>query len=107
MKTIARASRTGSILLVAGPSAKLRDQWSQGLDGKYTVHAVAERVALERGLTTLQPAVLLLDLSVCSTGGVGEVPTLQALCPSTKIMLLTENPDAAEGVFALRVGAKG
>lgn len=106
MKAIERASQRG-LILIAGSSAKLRHQWRQGLPGRRVVHEVAERAELERSLTTLQPAVLFLDLALCTAAGVGEVSALQALSPATKIVLFTENPDPAEGVSVLQVGAKG
>ncbi|TAL12198.1 MAG: response regulator transcription factor [Nitrospirae bacterium] len=107
MRTLERATSQASLLLVAGPDAKLRHQWRQGLPGKTTIQEVSEQGELERSLTAIRPAVLLLDLALCASEGIGRVPALQLLSPSTKIVLLTATPDAAEGVYALKVGAKG
>jgi DNA-binding NarL/FixJ family response regulator len=106
MKATAKVSAIG-VILIAGANAKLRHQWRQGLTGRRTVYEVAERAELERSLTAFQPAVLLLDLALCDANRVGEVSTLQSLSPSTKVVLFTKNPDPAEGISALKMGAKG
>ena len=85
----------------------MRKQWRQGLQEKFTVQEVADRSALETSLLGTKPAVLLLDLALRRFSGVGDIPAIQKLSPSTKIILLTGTPNEREGVFALKAGAKG
>ncbi|TAL12199.1 MAG: response regulator transcription factor [Nitrospirae bacterium] len=95
------------LVLIAAPIAELRWQWSQGLGLRYAFHEVAERHELERDMEALHPAVLLLDLALCPSGGTTEIALIQRASPSTKILVLTGNPVEAEGVAALKAGARG
>ncbi len=107
MKTTEDRATQSARILLAGTDPKFRQQWKQGLPPKCTVHEIADREALTQSMTSLQPTVLILDLAMCAPEGVNGVRGLQQLCPSTKIMLLTDFPDPSEGVAALRLGAKG
>lgn len=94
------------LVLIAAPSAELRWQWSQGLGLRYAFHEVDEWHELDRGMTR-HPAILLLDLALCPSGGTTEIPAIQRLSPLTKILALTGNPVQSEGIAALKAGAKG
>src|SRR5262245_23788980 len=96
-----------SLMLVAAPTDELRWQWSQGLGLRYAFQEAKAKQELEHYLTTLQPAVLLLDLELCQPGGTSEISAIQRLSPSTKILVLTSNPVEAEGIAALKAGARG
>lgn len=98
---------TTALVLIAGLDAGSRKQWREGLQGKFAMHEVADRPALEQSLGGLNPAILLLDLAWRHFGGIGNLPAIQKLNPKTKIILLTDAPNEKEGVSALKAGAKG
>ena len=105
--TIIGERENKGVVLVAVPTEELRWRWSQGLELRYDFREVADRHELDHFMATLQPAVLLLDLALCRPGGTAEIPAIQRLSPSTKILVLTGNPVEAEGVAALKAGARG
>jgi DNA-binding NarL/FixJ family response regulator len=95
------------LLLLAVSAEELRWYWSQGLRLRYAFREVADRHDLDHLMATLQPAVLLLDLALCQPVGTGEIPAIQRLSPSTKILALTHDPDEKEAIAALKAGARG
>ena len=97
---------TKGLVLIATPTAELRWHWSQGLGLRYAFHEVAERHELEHYMETLRPALLLLDLALCRTGTT-EIADILEVSPSTKTLVLTGNPVEAEGIAALKAGARG
>jgi len=98
---------TRPVVLIATPTARVRRQWCQALETRYSVLTVADRGSLERSITDLMPAVLLLDLALHRLGGVEGVHALQQLSPSTNIVLLAKTPNAKEGIAFLKAGARG
>lgn len=98
---------TGPVTLIASPVPSRRRRWRQALQGNCIILEVSERTALERSMGTLQPAMLLLDLSLPKLGELRGVPTIQRLCPSAKILLLTSNSAVKGGIAMLESGAKG
>lgn len=107
MSGISGRGNISALVLIAGPDAGMRKQWRQGLQEKFAVQEVADRSALEASLLSTKPAVLLLDLALRRLSGVGDIPAVQKVSPSTKIILLTGAPNEKEGVYALKAGAKG
>jgi two-component system, NarL family, nitrate/nitrite response regulator NarL len=95
------------LMLVAASTEELRWQWSQGLGLRYAYQEAADRHEVEHHMSALQPAILLLDLTLCQPGGTGEIAAIQQLSPATKILVLTSNPVEAEGIAALKAGARG
>jgi two-component system NarL family response regulator len=95
------------LVLIATPTAKARRQWCQALETEYSVLTVADRGSLERSITDLRPAVLLLDFALHRLGGVEGVHALRQLSPSTKIVLFAKTPTAKEGIAVLKAGARG
>lgn len=85
----------------------MRRQWCQALETGYSVLTVADRGSLERSITDLRPAVLLLDLALHRLGGVEGVHALQQMSPSTHIVLLAKTPNTKEGIAFLKAGARG
>ncbi len=57
--------------------------------------------------STLQPDVLLLDISLPGTNGIGILRTLKEKSPATKPLLLVTTRDEGLIFTALRAGAKG
>lgn len=103
---MANRGRGSPLIVIGSPAATLRRRWSQGLQGMGAIQEVAKRAALERSMATLKPIVLLVDFALLR-GGVRDMPALQRLSPSTKIVLLTSTPDEREAISALKAGARG
>lgn len=95
------------MVIIASPKVRVRRRWKQALQGMAAIEEVTARAALERSMTNLKPAILLLDLALPTLGGVVGVRAIQRLSPPTKIVLLTRAPDEKEGVAALKAGARG
>ena len=98
---------TGHAVLIACPVADLRGRWRKILEGKFPVEELARGDVLTQYLLHLKPSVLLLDLSLPEVGGIEAVPIIQSLSPSTRIILLSGNPDHKEAISALKTGARG
>lgn len=96
-----------AIVVIASADAERRRRWSQPLRETFAVCEVAEGKALEQIAASLKPNILLLDLALPRLGRIGGLSDIQRLSPSTKILALTDTPVEAEGVFALKAGAKG
>ena len=94
------------MVLVASPTPTLRRRCSQGLQG-FLIHEVERRADLERCIELLRPVVVFLDLGLPGLGGLGGVPDVQRLNPTTKILLLSPSPNERQAVFALLAGARG
>jgi len=95
------------MVLIASANSKLRRLWIRSLKEKFSIHEVADRAALEKIMANRRPSVLLLDLALPQLEGVGNLPAIQSLSPSTKTILFTSAPDDGEGIRALKAGAKG
>jgi DNA-binding NarL/FixJ family response regulator len=106
---IGMSERTNSlpVVLLAGPNAAERSRWRKVLQRGYVVQEVADQSALREQLPGLRPAVLALDLNLCSSDRAADILSIQKLSPPTRIILLSDNPNDQEGVWALKVGAKG
>jgi DNA-binding NarL/FixJ family response regulator len=94
-------------VLVASPLEAKRQQWRQALKSTSVVHEVSELPDLQRSMSSLKPAVLLLDLGFPELQGTAEVSAIQRLNPSTKIILLTKTLAEDEGTSMLEAGVKG
>jgi two-component system nitrate/nitrite response regulator NarL len=94
-------------VLLASPVEARRKQWRQGLKTIAAVHEVSDLTDLQRNLTSLKPAVLLLDLTLPDVHGMKDITAVQQLSPSTKIILLSKSPHEDEGTSMLEVGIKG
>jgi two-component system, NarL family, nitrate/nitrite response regulator NarL len=95
------------MVLIACANRILRKQWARSLGERFSVREAEDRAALEKSIASQKPSFLLLDLSLPQLGGVGALPEIQFLSPSSKIILLTSAPDDGEAIDALKAGAKG
>jgi two-component system nitrate/nitrite response regulator NarL len=100
------AMRALRVLLASSVETRRR-QWERGLKAISAVHVVTDLTELQRNMTSLKPAVLLLDMTLPQLHGTAEVSTIQRLSPATKIILLTKAPAEHEGASMLEVGVKG
>jgi DNA-binding NarL/FixJ family response regulator len=99
--------QTASILL-ASPTAEFCHRWKQALrESPYEIYEALKRPVLEGYLRKEQPSLLFLDLEILTRSNVIGIARLGELSPHTKIIAVTPCLSEAEGVAALRVGARG
>ena len=94
-------------VLIATSDAVARARWKEGLVGGYPLREVPDRAFLERALATLSPDVLLLDIEMITVEGLGNGPIVPGISRSTKVVVLTGDPNEREGIKVLKAGAKG
>ena len=94
-------------IVIASPVAETRKRWSLLLRGTFAVCEVAELRALEQVAANLKPSILILDLTLLGPGRVRGLEHIQGLSPTTKTLVLADNPGDGEGICALKAGAKG
>jgi DNA-binding NarL/FixJ family response regulator len=93
--------------MIAGQLPGLQERWAQGLQDHSDVRVVDGQADLQGSVATIQPAVLLLDLSERGGGGIRSLSALHRLCPTTKLMALSNVPTAEEAIAAVKAGATG
>ena len=98
---------TNATLVVASPLAEDRQRWIHRLQRALAVCEVTGWPALERVMVDLKPDLLIVDLTLPGLRRVRGLPHIRRLSPSTKIIALTDAPDDAEGLSALKAGVKG
>lgn len=80
------------------------------LDGEPTIEVVAEFEDLagaRRGVRSVRPAILLLDLTMAGVSTLQAIPDLLASAPGMRIIVLTMHEDPGFAREALRLGAHG
>ncbi len=95
------------MVLIASPFEAVRRRWRQALAGSYPTHEVRDKAALYQCMAELKPAVLLLDHDRGHFGAIRHLSAIFRRNSSTRVVLLTSNPTHAEGVAAIKAGAKG
>jgi DNA-binding NarL/FixJ family response regulator len=98
--------RPATVLVAAWPVG-LPKLWVRKLRGLFAVHELTDPAELEHRLVTLEPDILLLDITIPQFGGIHSLSGIQRLSPSTKIVLLTDRLDKKEWLSGLRAGAWG
>jgi len=96
-----------SIVFIASLDTGARSKWRKALRNSFAVHERGGITGLDSVLRELKPAVLLLDLNLRRLSGINNLPSIQQLSPSTKIIVLTKVPNVGEELSALKLGAKG
>lgn len=94
-------------VLIASAVAGVRSRWVQASQDFFAILEASERAELEQGMAGSKPSVLLLDLDLPRLDGIGSVPAIQRLSPSTTIIVLSSAPDEKEAISALKAGAMG
>ncbi len=97
-------------ILLADDHAILRSGLKLLLSGAGEFEIVGEASSGVETLTlaeTLQPDLILLDLSMPSLGGLDALPTLRQLAPNSRILILTMYDDPQYLRQALKRGAHG
>jgi two-component system nitrate/nitrite response regulator NarL len=95
------------MILIASDNPKLAMRWTRALRGKHASCAITEKSALEESLRGLRPSVLLLDIRLPRLRPTRELPNIQRLSPTTKIIAMSAAHNANEGTAILKAGAKG
>jgi DNA-binding NarL/FixJ family response regulator len=95
------------MIVLACGSASVRRRWRLGLRPGVDVTEVADAARLRRDVVALKPSVLVVDLALPRLGGLATVARLQRQSPATRMILVTPAPRDAEGVAALKAGARG
>ena len=57
--------------------------------------------------STLNPCVILINVSLCDGESLSYIPRLKELCPNCKILLFTASKDKETHLLALRYGVMG
>jgi two-component system, NarL family, nitrate/nitrite response regulator NarL len=95
-------------VLLASATTVVCQRWKDKLrDSPYAIYEVIKRTALDGCLRIHKPSLLLLDLTMLTRSHVVGISRLGQLSPQTKIIALSPFPSEAEGVAALRAGARG
>ena len=94
-------------IVIASAVAETSKPWSRLLQETFAVSEVSELRALEQVAANLKPSILVLDLTLPGLGGVRGLHRIQGLSPTTKTLVLADDPDDGEGIRALKAGAKG
>jgi DNA-binding NarL/FixJ family response regulator len=95
------------MVVIASNNPKLVNRWSRALKKKDELYFVNQKTSLLRSLGNIKPRVLLLDVGLPRLRVVRELPDIQKLSPSTKILVLFESPTTKDGISVLKAGAKG
>jgi len=102
-----RARRDTDVVLIASHSTPLRKRWRHGLQRRFAVSEATRWSGLRDRITQLQPAIVLLDVSLPGRGKLSRIATIVQSVPQSKIILLSQSPQDREGLSALRLGARG
>ena len=97
-------------ILLADDHSVLRAGLRLLLENQPDLHVVGEASSGIEALElagSLQPNLVLLDLSMPQLGGLEALPTLRKICPAAKILILTMHDDPQYLRTALKNGASG
>ena len=94
------------MIVLASASAATRRRWRRGL-AHHTLREANDRAQLERVMSSLSPASVLLDASLPGLRGAADIAALLRLSSSSHVVLLAGAPSETEGLAAFRAGAHG
>jgi DNA-binding NarL/FixJ family response regulator len=94
-------------VLIASQSGALGGQLKERLSGAFATHEVAQWEAVDRTISSLNPAVVLLDLGLLRSIGITDLSIIRRISRKTRVIALTESPNDAEGIAGLKAGARG
>jgi DNA-binding NarL/FixJ family response regulator len=99
--------RDPATVLIASPAGDLRGQLRERLNAAYATHDVSQWESLDRTISTINPAVVLLDLGLLRASGITDLSILRRISRKARIILLSGSPTDEEGVAGLKAGARG
>ena len=94
-------------VLIASQGGSLRGQIRELLKGSCTTHEVAQWEAVDRTISRLDPAVVLLDIGLLRSSGIADLSIIRRISRKTRIIMLSDSPSDAEGIAGLKAGARG
>src|SRR5437773_422275 len=99
-------AKTHAVIIAASGDALVK-QLKERLNGAYTTHEVSEWEALDRTISTLAPAVVLLDLALLRSSGIEDLSIIRRISRKSRIIVLSPSPNNEEAIAGLRAGARG
>jgi DNA-binding NarL/FixJ family response regulator len=99
-------ARTQAVIIAASGEPFVQ-QLKERLNGAYTTHEVSEWEALDRTISTLAPAVVLLDLALLWSSGIKDLSIIRRISRKSRIIMLSASPNDEEAIAGLRAGARG
>ena len=94
-------------VLLASPGAEVRGHLRERLQDAYQTREVSHWEALDKTISSVDSAVVLMDLDLLRSAGVGDLSVIRRMSRKARIILLSESPNDAEGIECLRAGARG
>ena len=99
-------ARTHAVIIATSGEALVK-QLKERLNGAYTTYEVSQWEALDRTISTLSPAVVLLDLALLRSSGIKDLSIIRRISRKSRIIMLSASPDDEEAIAGLRAGARG
>jgi DNA-binding NarL/FixJ family response regulator len=96
-----------STVVIATSREALRGQLKERLNGSYRTHDVFEWESLDWTISTLAPAVVLLDVDLLKSSGISDLSIIRRISRKTRIIVLSESPNQEEAIAGLKAGARG
>jgi RNA polymerase sigma factor (sigma-70 family) len=98
------------LIVIASADPTLGAKWSRTLQKQFVVHVVNDGRSLESAISTLKPAILILDHSLLpllpGSGGLSE--RMRRFTNATRTIIIISSPiHEKEGVSLLKAGARG
>ncbi len=95
-------------VLIVDDEEGIRDLLKAILDADYHISEADCGAALQRALDRDQPDVVLLDLNLPDTDGLGLLPAIKRQWPGTEVIVLSGHPDhTGAGVWATEAVNRG
>jgi CheY-like chemotaxis protein len=96
-----------SLTAFAGCTPPGKARGAERLNGACATHEAAQWEAVDRTISSLNPAVVLLDLGLLRSTGITDLSIIRRISRKTRVIALTESPNDAEGIAGLKAGARG
>jgi two-component system nitrate/nitrite response regulator NarL len=97
------------LIVIASADHNLGTKWLRTLQKQFAVHVVTDGRLLEKAISTLKPAILILDHSLLpllpGSGGLSE--RMRRLTDATKTIIISSHINENEGISLLKAGARG
>ena len=94
-------------VLIATSLESLQQQLKGRLSGAFTTYGVSEWESLDRTISTLAPAVVLLDVALLKSSGITDLSIIRRISRKTRIIVLSASPNNEEALAGLKAGARG
>lgn len=94
-------------VLIATSREPLVRQLKAALTGAYTTYDVSEWESLDRTISTLAPAVVLLDVALLRSSGINDLSIIRRISRKSRIIVMSASPNQDEAIAGLKAGARG